>query len=125
MGRLFIQGLEGNCYSCKCCHTQLALLSELMSKEFHSRNGKAYLFNAVVNVLSGPKEDRLMTTGLHTVSDITCTKCMQVLGWKYDAARENSQKYKVGKFILERGKIVESQAQKLDYRMFLESDDDM
>lgn len=52
-------------------------------QQFHSRNGKAYLFNVVVNVFPGPKEERLMTTGLHTVSDIHCTSCMQVLGWKY------------------------------------------
>ena len=32
-------------------------------QSFHSRQGKAYLFNAVVNVLEGPKEERLMTTG--------------------------------------------------------------
>ena len=24
-----------------------------------------------------------MTTGLHTVADIYCTKCLQVVGWKY------------------------------------------
>ena len=32
-------------------------------QSFHSRQGKAYLFNAVINVLEGPKEARLMTTG--------------------------------------------------------------
>lgn len=32
-------------------------------QSFHSRQGKAYLFNAVINVLEGPKEERLMTTG--------------------------------------------------------------
>ena len=52
-------------------------------KSFHCRHGKAYLFNMVVNVHEGPKEDRLMTTGLHTVADIHCKSCMQIVGWKY------------------------------------------
>jgi len=36
-----------------------------------------------VTLCEGPKEDRLMTTGLHTVADIYCNKCLQVVGWKY------------------------------------------
>ena len=43
-----------------------------------------------------------MTTGLHTVADIHCTSCMHIVGWKYELAFEQSQKYKEGKFILER-----------------------
>ena len=35
----------------------------MLAQSFHSRQGKAYLFNAVINVLEGPKEERLMTTG--------------------------------------------------------------
>ena len=34
----------------------------------------------------GPKEDRLLITGLHTVADIYCTTCNTVLGWKYVSA---------------------------------------
>lgn len=41
----------------------------------------------------GPKEDRLLITGLHTVADIHCTTCGTVLGWKYEYAFEESQKY--------------------------------
>jgi hypothetical protein len=36
-----------------------------------------------VNVEEGPSEDRHMTTGLHTVKDIFCSRCRSVLGWKY------------------------------------------
>ena len=45
-------------------------------------------------------------TGLHTVADVFCCDCCQVLGWKYERAYEESQKYKEGKFILEKSKIV-------------------
>jgi len=36
-----------------------------------------------VNVETGVPEDRPMTTGLHTVRDVMCAKCGEVLGWKY------------------------------------------
>lgn len=39
------------------------------------------------------------------VADIFCNCCGQIVGWKYEAAHENSQKYKEGKFILERAKM--------------------
>lgn len=51
---------------------------------------------------------RQLVTGAHTVSDVSCTFCDSVLGWKYVAAEEESQRYKVGKFILETKKITAS-----------------
>lgn len=51
---------------------------------------------------------RQLVTGAHTVSDVSCAFCGQVLGWKYVAAEEASQRYKVGKFILETKKIYSS-----------------
>ena len=44
-------------------------------------------------------------TGQHIVSDISCAICGSILGWKYVEASEESQKYKVGKFILETKRI--------------------
>ena len=44
-------------------------------------------------------------TGAHTVSDVSCMFCESILGWKYVAAEEDSQRYKVGKFILETKRI--------------------
>lgn len=86
--------------------------------------------NRSVNVIEGEPNDRVMTTGNHTVRDIYCCKCGQTLGWKYvgflpstvltpssaydrggvqDRAYEASQKYKEGKFILERNLLVDVQ----------------
>ncbi|PPQ63531.1 hypothetical protein CVT24_004759, partial [Panaeolus cyanescens] len=62
-----------------------------------------------VNVIEGEPEDRPMTTGTHTVRDIYCCKCSTTLGWKYDKAFEDSQKYKEGKYILERNLLVDVQ----------------
>jgi hypothetical protein len=42
----------------------------LISKSFQGSQGKAYLFNAVVNIVCGPAEERVLLTGLHAVADI-------------------------------------------------------
>ncbi|KAF3671310.1 Protein yippee-like [Capsicum baccatum] len=107
MGRIFVVDLEGRTYKCKFCKTHLALADEVVSRGFHCRRGKAYLFNKVVNVTIGPHEERVMLSGMHTVADIFCCCCGQIVGWKYEAAHEESQKYKEGKFVLERDRIID------------------
>ncbi|CAL2037868.1 hypothetical protein CAEBREN_23704 [Caenorhabditis brenneri] len=94
------------CYSCIHCRANLAAHSELISKSFQGSQGKAYLFNAVVNVGCGPAEERVLLTGLHAVADIFCEICKTTLGWKYEHAFESSQKYKEGKFIIELAHMV-------------------
>ena len=74
---------------------------ELISKSFQGSQGRAYLFNSVVNIGCGQAEERVLLTGLHAVADIYCDCCKTVLGWKYEQAYESSQKYKEGKFIIE------------------------
>ncbi|PKI34521.1 protein yippee-like At3g08990 [Punica granatum] len=106
MGRLFVITLDGNFYCCKFCNTHLALVDDIMSKSFHCRHGRAYLFDRVVNITMGDSEERMMITGMHTVADIFCVGCGSIVGWKYEAAHEKSQKYKEGKFILERFKVL-------------------
>ena len=73
---------------------------------FQGRHGRAYLFNDAVNVTLGPSEDRMLITGLHTVADIFCTCCNTNLGWKYEQAYEDSQKYKEGKYIIEKARVM-------------------
>ncbi|KAL5736962.1 hypothetical protein ACOSQ2_031750 [Xanthoceras sorbifolium] len=93
-------------YSCCNCRNHVSLHDDIISKAFQGRNGRAFLFSHTMNVVVGPKEDRHLLTGLHTVADIYCADCREVLGWKYERAYEASQKYKEGKFILEKSKIV-------------------
>lgn len=64
--------------------------------------GRAYLFDNCVNVILGPPEDRRLITGIHTVCDIFCRRCETLVGWTYTKAYEPSQKYKEGKFIIEK-----------------------
>ncbi|KAI8475230.1 MAG: Yippee/Mis18 [Monoraphidium minutum] len=110
MGRPFRQYLGGpRIYSCAACGTHAADMDDIVSKAFQGRHGRAYLFNSVINVAVGPKEDRLLITGLHTVADIFCTVCDTNLGWTYVTAYEASQKYKEGKFILEKARVVKQE----------------
>ncbi|KAH9624157.1 hypothetical protein KSS87_004750 [Heliosperma pusillum] len=106
MGRLFLIALEGLIYSCRHCDTHLGIADDILSKSFHCRHGKAYLFDKVVNITTGDQEQRLMLTGMHTVVDIFCVGCGSIVGWKYESAHEKSQKYKEGKFILERYQVI-------------------
>ncbi|KAE9410784.1 yippee-domain-containing protein [Gymnopus androsaceus JB14] len=73
----------------------------MIRSAFNGLQGKAYLIDAVVNVILGEPYNRPMTTGNHTIRDIMCIKCNTTLGWRYDKAPEASQKYKEGKFLLE------------------------
>ncbi|KAI9848398.1 MAG: hypothetical protein M1837_000192 [Sclerophora amabilis] len=109
---------------CARCSTDLCLTSQIISKGFTGRHGRAYLVSpsttataisasptasspslSLPNTLTHKAVPRQLVTGAHTVSDISCVFCGTVLGWKYVAAEDESQRYKVGKFILETRKV--------------------
>ncbi|CAL4924643.1 unnamed protein product [Urochloa decumbens] len=127
MGLLFVQVLprsDGDLgsptavFRCRRCRLDAASTGDLVSREFYGRINRAYLFDRVyvppllplpdqggyswVNITLGPIEERNFTTGRHTVNDIYCICCQEMLGWRYEKAYVGSQKYKEGKFILER-----------------------
>jgi len=110
MGMSYRRYLNGErIYGCSTCKTHLATIHSMISRAFNGQHGRAYLFDVVVNVIEGEPNDRPMTTGNHTVRDIYCCKCGTTLGWKYDKAYEPAQKYKEGKYILERNLLVDVQ----------------
>ncbi|KAI9924503.1 hypothetical protein ASPWEDRAFT_28348 [Aspergillus wentii DTO 134E9] len=104
---------------CSRCAIDLCLTSQIISKGFTGRHGRAYLVSpeatasavsvsgsssptsSLQNTIIQKPVPRELVTGSHTVSDVCCAFCGSVLGWKYVAAEEESQRYKVGKFILE------------------------
>eukprot|EP01117_Protostelium_nocturnum_P011735 TRINITY_DN4278_c0_g1_i3.p1 TRINITY_DN4278_c0_g1~~TRINITY_DN4278_c0_g1_i3.p1 ORF type:complete len:117 (-),score=25.55 TRINITY_DN4278_c0_g1_i3:496-846(-) len=103
MGRVFKRFLSGDTvWTCSKCNCHLAHSEERLSKAFNGRHGRAFLFNDVVNVFNGEEESRTFSSGKFLVSDIKCVDCCVVVGWKYEEAMDESQKFKVGKFILER-----------------------
>ncbi|KAK9127970.1 hypothetical protein Syun_016767 [Stephania yunnanensis] len=97
-----LEGLEGPIYKCKHCQAPLALSQHVVSKSFLCKEGKGYLFSKVVNVSLGEKEERTLLTGVYTVADVSCISCGSIIGWKYEIVQEEKDKYKEGKFILER-----------------------
>ncbi|KAL4185377.1 hypothetical protein AMTRI_Chr10g5660 [Amborella trichopoda] len=102
MGLVYLQYLPGpKIFKCRSCKAHSASNDQIYSKQFQGRYGTAYLFNKVVNVSLGPEEDRELITGRHTVNDIYCSCCQQILGWRYEKATVLSEKYKEGKYILE------------------------
>ncbi|XP_073029731.1 protein yippee-like At5g53940 isoform X2 [Primulina eburnea] len=84
--------LEGEAYKCKSCNTHLALATDIVTRAFHTSRGRAYLFNIVVNINVGAREKRMMISGMHTVADISCCCCGQILGWKYIMRPRNVKK---------------------------------
>ncbi|ATY58983.1 yippee family [Cordyceps militaris] len=103
---------------CTGCSADLALSSQIVSKGFTGRYGRALLVApppaaddqdsapaALLNIRLGRLENRQLVTGWHVVADISCGTCARKLGWKYVDAKEKSQKYKVGKYILETERV--------------------
>eukprot|EP01112_Ceratiomyxa_fruticulosa_P012579 TRINITY_DN348_c0_g1_i1.p1 TRINITY_DN348_c0_g1~~TRINITY_DN348_c0_g1_i1.p1 ORF type:complete len:112 (-),score=2.38 TRINITY_DN348_c0_g1_i1:226-561(-) len=106
MGRFFLSYLTGaSIYKCNVCGSHLSTPECIESKQFQGR-GKAYLFNYVVNTLVGEPEDRLFNSGEYTVRDLHCISCMSVIGWRYDISKREDQKYKEGKYIIEKSMMV-------------------
>jgi len=93
--------------SCAQCRRHLTYYCYIVSKSFTGRGGRAYLLEDVVNVSVGREEERLLLTGLHVVADICCTGCDECIGWTYVRAHDASQKYKEGKFIVEKARLLE------------------
>ncbi|KAJ0052393.1 hypothetical protein Pint_00625 [Pistacia integerrima] len=99
--------LVGNrMYSCYKCRNLVSRHDDIVSKGFQATSGRAFLFSHAINIVEGPKENRHLITGLHTVADVFCSDCGETLGWKYERAYDESQKYKEGKVVLENFKIV-------------------
>ena len=49
-----------------------------------------------------------MLTGRHMVRDVSCKNCDAKLGWIYEFATEENQRYKEGRVILERALVTET-----------------
>jgi len=101
-------------FSCANCAAVLALQDELISKSFSGREGRGCLMHSVVNVSIGKKEDRPLLTGVHTVADVFCVGCGDRVGWYYFKASDASQKYKEGKYLLEKERLVKENRWELD-----------
>ncbi|KAF2102026.1 yippee-domain-containing protein [Rhizodiscina lignyota] len=120
-GPSFLHGASSH-LQCAHCLADLCPTSSIISKGFTGRHGRAYLVappstserlwirhsrdvGNLPNTTLDKAVPRQLVTGAHTVADIRCKICDSVLGWKYVAAEDESQRYKVGKFILETKRV--------------------
>ncbi|KAJ6498980.1 yippee-domain-containing protein [Mycena sanguinolenta] len=101
-------------FNCAKCSTVIALQDEAITKLFQGRDGRGFLMHSAVNLKLGSREDRSLITGVHTVADAFCMMCNERMGWYYHKASDFSQKYKEGKYLLEREKLVKENAWMLD-----------
>ncbi|KAG8179694.1 hypothetical protein JTE90_025650 [Oedothorax gibbosus] len=109
MGKLFLRHIGGSrLFLCKSCETFLTNRDELISTRFTGATGRAFLFNKVVNLVYSEVQDRVMLTGRHMVRDVSCKCCDTKLGWIYEFATEENQRYKEGRVILEQALVTES-----------------
>ncbi|KAH0613584.1 uncharacterized protein H6S33_005470 [Morchella sextelata] len=97
---------------CRSCLSDLCPTSHIISKGFTGRHGRAYLLTTLpaAGITLSPPTPRPLITGMHTVSDMACAVCGENIGWKYVSAEKEDQRYKVGKYILERERVVKVSA---------------
>ncbi|XP_069875436.1 protein yippee-like 5 [Dipodomys merriami] len=108
MGGIFLDHIGGtHLFSCANCGMILTNRSELISTRFTGATGRlrAFLFNKVVNLQYSEVQDPVMLTGCHMARDVSCKNCNSKLGWIYEFATEDSQRYKEGCVILERALV--------------------
>ncbi|XP_043261830.1 protein yippee-like 5 isoform X2 [Colletes gigas] len=109
MGVIFLEHIGGTrLFSCAACDTNLTNRGQLISTRFTGATGRAFLFNKVVNLNYSEVQDRVMLTGRHMVRDVSCKNCDAKLGWVYEFATDDNQRYKEGRVILERALVTES-----------------
>uniref|UniRef100_A0A914NZI4 Yippee domain-containing protein n=1 Tax=Panagrolaimus davidi TaxID=227884 RepID=A0A914NZI4_9BILA len=89
-------------YHCKKCDSYLTTEQQIASSLFNGALGSAILFSKVENVKHGETYETNLMTGKHFVKDVYCKKCNRKLGWFYESAAEEKQKFKEGKTVLEK-----------------------
>ncbi|KAK6034371.1 yippee putative zinc-binding protein, partial [Cooperia oncophora] len=92
---------------CRFCKTYLTNRSELISSRFQGSSGRAMLFHRAWNLDYSEAQHRDMMTGKHIVRDVMCRICHKKVGWMYEFAMEESQRYKEARVILEKALIDE------------------
>lgn len=91
------------------------------------RTVRVYLFRKVVNIITGSIQDRVRTiilrnhrdfiisfnlqliSGRYHIREVKCKKCERKLGWMYEYAFVETEKYKEGCIILEKALIRETE----------------
>ncbi|KAK4354001.1 hypothetical protein RND71_026195 [Anisodus tanguticus] len=103
-----MEGVVGpRIYSCCKCRNHIALHDDIVSKKFQVGKQWESLFIYACHECSDRAKGGLAPNDWFAYfADVKCSDYGEVLGWNYERAYDESQKYKEGKFVLERFKIV-------------------
>ncbi|VDO67078.1 unnamed protein product [Heligmosomoides polygyrus] len=88
----------------------LARFNATVNSSFHfltGSSGRAMLFHRAWNLDYSEAQHRDMMTGKHIVRDVMCRICHKKVGWMYEFAMEDSQRYKEARIILEKALVDE------------------
>lgn len=93
-------------YKCRACNVKTFKKHEIISSNYHAHTSPGYLLSAAHNIeVSCDKTTVSYTTGRYDIKEVSC-KCGAVLGVTYSAAFDDGNKYKVGKFLVGRDRLV-------------------
>ncbi|KJH47794.1 yippee putative zinc-binding protein [Dictyocaulus viviparus] len=108
MPRIFLEHWGGRrTFSCLRCGTYLSNRKEIISARVNGHIGKAYLFRRVANIRQGVPIIHRLITGYHIVRDVFCILCDTKLGWVYEFIQASAERYKEGKFVIDRRLVQE------------------
>ena len=81
MGKEFFYYLDtSNVYVCKECKTHFSSKTQVISKNFTGKCGRAFLVQKMINITEGPSEEKMLLTGIHIIRDVYCKSCKSYAG---------------------------------------------
>eukprot|EP00931_Biecheleriopsis_adriatica_P102605 TRINITY_DN77550_c0_g1_i1.p1 TRINITY_DN77550_c0_g1~~TRINITY_DN77550_c0_g1_i1.p1 ORF type:complete len:555 (-),score=62.96 TRINITY_DN77550_c0_g1_i1:43-1707(-) len=90
-------------YHCSRCRSPILRTKDIVSTNYHGARGPAFLVSHLYNtVVERVPYSAAFVTGAYSVCNVACAGCSIPIAKKYVDAREPSNRYKVGKFLLER-----------------------
>ncbi|ODV88082.1 hypothetical protein CANARDRAFT_26242 [[Candida] arabinofermentans NRRL YB-2248] len=93
---------------CKQCHNHICLNTLIISDNFYGNSGPAFFVSKVLNIKLCPsREFKKMRTGRYEIKLIGCKQCGSNLGWKYLYSEDDKEKYKEGRYVIERNLLEE------------------
>ena len=110
MPRLLSTSIPLPAFACVKCKTHVAAATpaNVTSSDYSGVSGKALLVAEVIlpNLRQQPPRERALLTGVHVTSDLHCGTCSALIGWRYLAANDPAQAFKVGSCVIERAFLV-------------------
>mmetsp|Transcript_18670 Transcript_18670/g.56431 ORF Transcript_18670/g.56431 Transcript_18670/m.56431 type:complete len:128 (+) Transcript_18670:115-498(+) len=111
MGRPLVQfearaPKDGATYVCKTCSCNVASTSAVVWEGMMAVGRPALLFRDTLNLQRSAADRREhLTSGIFTLSDVSCRGCGSVLGWRYLKSFQKEQAHKEGQTLIDRAKL--------------------